>query len=503
MSATADLLSLFAQARAQYQILQTGFGAGEQFFATCAAWQAAAKPQSRLHYVAIAPQSLSQSALSAAISEQDFATPALRELAQQLLQQWPPLLKGFHLLQLTEQVSLLLVCGEVADCLPQIVAEFDACYAGSVLSLAVPASHHRLAIPTNVTVIGAGIAGASVARALARRRIAVTVLERSHPASGGSGNPVAVVRAEPGGAHHPITLLSAAGVSWLMRWMAAHGQSINHNFCGAIRITRDQRRHQKLATHAQNFPPQWLREIHREEASALAGQAVADDGFLLSEAGWLEPAALVHALLDHPGITVKSGIAVQSLQRNTAQGTWRLDIDGDVHSAACVVLASAFAQGLSPHALAIDSARGQLSLLPERAGHALQTVMCRDGYITPAVNGMHTIGATMQKNDPCAEARLTDDAENFQRVQRLLPGFATDLTQLRSGRVSWRAVTQDRLPLVGRIDAGLYASLAHGARGMSCAPLCGEWLAALMLGEALPLPAPWQALFDPLRFAVR
>lgn len=503
MSPAADQLNLFAQARAQYQILQTGFGAGKQFFATCAAWQAADKPLTRLHYVAIDPQPLSLSALSAALSEQDFATPALRELAQQLLLQWPPLFKGFHLLQLTEQVSLLLVSGEVADCLPQIVAEFDACYAESALSLAVPVSHHRLAYPTNVTVIGAGIAGASVARALARRGIAVTVLERSHPASGGSGNPVAVVRAEPGGAHHPITALSAAGVSWLMRWVATHGQSISHDFCGAIRITRDERRHQKLATHAQYFPPQWLREIHRDEASALAGQTVADAGFLLPYAGWIEPVALVHALLDHPCISVKTGVTVQSLQRHPTQGDWQMRSDDGLHTAACVVLASAFAQGLSPHALAIDSARGQLSLLPERAGQTLQMVMCRDGYITPAVNGMHTIGATMQKNDPCTEARLTDDAENFQRVQRLLPGFATDATQIVSGRVSWRAVTQDRLPLVGRIEEGLYASLAHGARGMSCAPLCGEWLAALMVGEALPLPAPWRAFLDPLRFTVR
>ena len=48
--------------------------------------------------------------------------------------------------------------------------------------------------PTNAIVIGAGIAGASVARQLARRGIAVKVIEQATPAAGGSGNPVAIVR---------------------------------------------------------------------------------------------------------------------------------------------------------------------------------------------------------------------------------------------------------------------------------------------------------------------
>ena len=355
-------------------------------------------------------------------------------------------------------------------------------------------SQHKL------IVIGAGIAGASAARAFAGRGIAVTVIERDQPASGGSGNPVAVVRAEPGGAHNPISTLSAAGVSWLNDWIAQHGQSVPHDFCGVIRMTRDARRHQKLVTLAQTAPSALLRELDLAEASALCGQTVADAGFLLPQAGWLQPRALVDALLEHPLITLQTDSAVQTLQQDEAK-RWHLTLaDGSQLESERVVLASAFAAPLLSLAYGIASARGQLSYLPERVDKPLQMIVCRDGYITPAVNGMHTIGATIQTNDDDAHARLEDDLENFQRLQSLLPDFANDAALLQSGRVSWRGVTQDRLPLVGRMAEGLYASLAHGARGITCAPLCGEWLAAMALGEDSPLPVEWQRWLDPLRF---
>ena len=147
--------------------------------------------------------------------------------------------------------------------------------------------------------------------------------------------------------------------------------------------------------------------------------------------------------------------------------------------------------------------RGQLSYLPAREGHTLHVIVCRDGYITPAVNGLHTIGATIRYDDEDGAARESDDVENFQRLQRLLPGFAQSADQLQSGRVSWRATTQDRLPMVGKLAEGLYASLAHGSRGIACAPLCAEFIAAMMMNEPLPLAAEWVGRLDPLRFRPR
>lgn len=357
-------------------------------------------------------------------------------------------------------------------------------------------------IPTQVLVVGAGIAGASVAYALAQRHIPVTVIESHHIASGGSGNPVAVIRPEPGGAHNPITTLTTLCMQWLVQWLAHHGQSIPHNLCGAIRMTRDTLRHQKLAKHAAHYAADWISEVSQEQASQLSESKVADKGFHLPVAGWIEPIPFVQSLLTHPCIQVQVGVKVSQIQFDKNHNASITLSDGSVRNADCVVLASAFSGSLFSSSLAIDSARGQLTMLPEKIGRHVNKIICRDGYITPAIRGMHAIGATIQKDDACVEARMSDDVENLQRLQRLLPEFCLDINECQSGRVAFRAVTQDRLPAVGQLAPDLYATLAHGSRGMTCAPWCGEWLASMIMGEASPELDQWREILNPLRLVL-
>lgn len=350
-------------------------------------------------------------------------------------------------------------------------------------------------------IIGAGIAGASIARQFASRGHPVIVLEREQPACGGSGNPVAVVRPEPGGADNPIAQFSAAGVDWLRHWLAHHGASVPHAFCGAFRMTRDQRRHDKLLAYALTRPAGEIAAVSGAAAASLCGVMPAGPGFFLPNAGWLNPVALVHALLDHPLIDLRTHAEVTHLNRRS-DGVWQLRLsEGEVFFADQVVMATAYATQLSPVPLAVDPARGQLSVVPEQPQRPIQVIVCRDGYVTPAIDGMHTIGATIQYDDADPTGRTTDDLENFQRLQRLLPGFINDPGVVQSGRVAWRATTQDRLPLVGKIAEGLYVSIGHGSRGIACAPLCAELLVAALCGEPLPRAREWLARLDPLRFS--
>ncbi len=354
---------------------------------------------------------------------------------------------------------------------------------------------------SSIVVIGAGIAGASIARQFAVRGMAVTVLERERPAAGGSGNPVAVVRPEPGGAGNPIAEFSAAGVGWLRDWLDQHGQSVPRAFCGAFRMTRDQRRHEKLRIYAATQSPTDIVEFDLMSARDLCGQMPAGPGFFLPNAGWLDPVALVHAFLDHPLIDLRTDAEVAGLDR-AADGAWQLHLSsGDRLLADRVLMATAYSTQLSPVPLAIDRARGQLSMCPAQPGRAIHVIVCRDGYVTPAIDGVHTIGATIQYDDEDASGRSNDDLENFHRLQRLVPGFIAAPDALRSGRVAWRATTQDRLPLVGKVADGLYVSVGHGSRGITCAPLCAELLVAELCGDSLPMAREWLQRLDPLRFA--
>lgn len=548
------------------RLLETGFGLGVNFLATWADLQASGS-SARLHYVAIEKHPFTadglRSALQLSLAGADATRSAsLQPLAEKLLSQWPPLLPGFHALELDERVTLTLLFGDIAEAVPQIAGRFDAffldgfapdrnpamwsptvltqlaslaapgarlsswCVAGTVrralaaagftvdkrpgfggkrdcLAAHWPAAgttDSLNALPARALVIGAGIAGASIARQLARRGIPVTVLERDVPASGGSGNPVGVVRPEPGGAVNPITALSAAGTTWLQRWVGRHAALVRHDWCGVLRIARDERQRARIDAQVGCLPADWLQPLDGEAAATLCGVLPAAAGFHLPQAGWVVPPTLVAALLDHPLISVRSGAQVDQLKR--LHDGWQVTLTGgSVLDAPLVVLATAFDVGLGPSRLRMGRARGQLSQLPARMG--LRTIVCRDGYITPAVDGMHTVGATVQHDDEEPAARPADDAQNFERLQRLLPDFASDVAELESGRVGWRATTQDRVPLVGRMADGLYVSLGHGARGITCAPLCAEWLAAMVCDEPLPLGKEWIGLLDPLRMICR
>jgi tRNA 5-methylaminomethyl-2-thiouridine biosynthesis bifunctional protein len=128
----------------------------------------------------------------------------------------------------------------------------------------------------------------------------------------------------------------------------------------------------------------------------------------------------------------------------------------------------------------------------------LGAIVCREGYVTPAIHGRHIVGATFQRDDTDLAPRAEDDETNRWRLARLLPEW--EARQLQAACVSVRAATPDRLPLVGRLALGLYASLGHGSRGLTCAPLCGELLASMVCGEPLPLPRDLVRRIDPLRF---
>lgn len=591
------------------RLLETGFGLGVNFLATWAALDASpevtadaadaagskVRPQARLDYVSIEKHPFTREDLRAALALSIAAAPdvqvaTLQRLADRLLAQWPPMIPGFHALELDEHVTLTLVFDDIAEALPRIAGRFDAIYLDGfapdrnpamwsapvltqVAALAAPGarlsswcvagavrraladasfkvekrpgfggkrdclsaqwpmpaqagqggiaeaatadaapivdqltanqpytSHLRpdyVAVPAEAIVIGAGVAGASIARQLARRGVRVTVLERDQPACGGSGNPVGVVRPEPGGAGNPITELTAAGVTWLKRWLDRHGRQVPHDWCGVLRIARDERKREKMALQAGATDPDWLQAVELEEAARLCGAGPTESGFHLPQAGWVVPPSLVAALLDHPGIEIRRA-EVSDLRKDG--NVWQLALaDGSRMQSSLVVLATAFDQGLAATRLSMGRARGQLSMLPEREGRVLRKIVCRDGYITPAVNGWHVVGATVQHDDDDGSSRRSDDEQNHERLQRLLPGFADSAAELQSGRVGWRSTTPDRLPLVGMVEQGLYASLGHGARGVTCAPLCAEFLAAMICNEPLPLGVAWIARLDPRR----
>ena len=93
-------------------------------------------------------------------------------------------------------------------------------------------------------------------------------------------------------------------------------------------------------------------------------------------------------------------------------------------------------------------------------------------------------------------------AANLERAARILPGFAFDPRSVE-GRVAFRAVTADRLPVVGKLEENLFAAFAYGSRGLLWSTLGAELIAAELEGEPLPVEGTLADALSPGRFARR
>jgi tRNA 5-methylaminomethyl-2-thiouridine biosynthesis bifunctional protein len=137
----------------------------------------------------------------------------------------------------------------------------------------------------------------------------------------------------------------------------------------------------------------------------------------------------------------------------------------------------------------------------------LKTVLCYSGYLTPAHEGVHCLGASFIRHDTSPEPRLGERQENLQKLGESLPEchWHQELAVADESRVSIRATLRDHLPLAGRLDREntppLWLLAGLGSRGLCSAPLLGELLASELCNEPLPLPVPLLDALHPSRFA--
>jgi len=107
--------------------------------------------------------------------------PEYDDLAQQLLAQYPPAISGIHrLIYPSERLTVDLCFGDAVD---------DLMVGQPPIINPEPVKSESLSF----AVIGAGIAGLSIADAFTRRGYAITLIEQDEPLAGASGNPKALL----------------------------------------------------------------------------------------------------------------------------------------------------------------------------------------------------------------------------------------------------------------------------------------------------------------------
>jgi tRNA 5-methylaminomethyl-2-thiouridine biosynthesis bifunctional protein len=535
--------------RERYTVFDSAYGDGTLVSALVDAWHADPHRPARLHMVALA----------------DNLLPGFHRIAQQDARITLDLLSApidSALAQLSARLDLIRLRG-VAQAgtgfarplarlaAADVVLEAAGLSAGQAQALAAhgfafdgaPDGELRLArfasrkpraplppLPARrAIVIGAGLAGSAAAERLCARGWQVTLVERhQRPAMEASGNLAGIFMPLLSRDDNiPTRLTRAAYLYALNYWerLGGIGKAIEGAACGVLQLARD-------ASHAGvsraiaaqgRYPREFAEWLERDAAEALLGLPAPDGAWLFRQGGWARPGSVCEAMLAACGARLEQrfGAGPVTLERSGAGWLVRGAHGAALAEAGVVVLAggagaSAIAQAAR---LPLSAIRGQVTHLAATMLPQLPFVLCREAYLTPASDGVCSAGATYDL-DPERELRASSQAENIARLRALVSDpLAAQDAPLR-GRVGFRSVAPDRLPLVGRLpdfDAagtterlrdvprhpGLHGLLGYASRGLIWAPLAAELLAAQLEGEPLPLEASLVDALDPARFVLR
>jgi tRNA 5-methylaminomethyl-2-thiouridine biosynthesis bifunctional protein len=302
-------------------------------------------------------------------------------------------------------------------------------------------------------VVGAGLAGAAAAAALARRGWDVTVFDAAaEPAAGASALPAGLFAPHVSRDDNLLSRLTRAGIdATLAQAHALLREGEDWSPCGVTDRGRE--------------PP-----LEHERA------------------GWIRPAALVGAWLKQPRIAFRGGVRVVRLER-TPQGWRLLDAAGsEVAQAPLVVVAAALGSAeLLGGRLTLNPVRGQVSWAVHTPGLALPPRPANgNGHFIPAFptpeGPAWLCGSTYGRGETDTAIRPADALANLDKLGTLLPEVARQLApQFEAGAVNaWagvRCTSRDRRPLVGIVEPGLAVLTALGSRGLSFAALCAQLLA--------------------------
>ncbi|MGB6242886.1 MAG: FAD-dependent 5-carboxymethylaminomethyl-2-thiouridine(34) oxidoreductase MnmC [Castellaniella sp.] len=556
------------QGRDAFTICETGFGLGQNFLTAWQCWRDDPQRSARLHYLAFEAHPFHLQDLRRAWAR---LPDALRPLADELAVHWPALTPGVHRLDMAGgRLSLTLLFGDIQRMTIQAQAVVDAffldgfaprqnpvmwsptvfrqlrrlarsgataatwCSAGQVRrdlsdagflvrkapglagkremtvavlrpNLGAPLQHWRR---QTVAVVGAGLAGAGVAYALALRGHDVQVWDPScaldvDPAMRRRSAAALVPALSPD--DDTRSRLSRAGLerAWA-RWRALDGGA-QPDVCGALVCaqTDEEADVQRQALARLQFPDAWVRWLDADAASRQAGVPMARGGLWFPQAVQVCPGELLAALLSHPGLT-RNPVRVARVQPAAERG-WRLldDQGAQLAQADQLVLANArhaaaLLQGVAPLSAypvlaGLRSLAGQVSLYPALSSERRvpSCILSGRGYCLPPRHGWAVAGSTYRAGATDSAVEQLGHRDILNRIGAWLPDGAVPWLgrEAPQGWAGWRAATRDHLPIIDAVSTwpGLWLACAYGSRGLSWSALAGDLIAARLDQEPWPI----------------
>ncbi|TGJ98790.1 bifunctional tRNA (5-methylaminomethyl-2-thiouridine)(34)-methyltransferase MnmD/FAD-dependent 5-carboxymethylaminomethyl-2-thiouridine(34) oxidoreductase MnmC [Leptospira langatensis] len=392
--------------------------------------------------------------------------------------------------------------------------------------------------PKRVLIVGGGLAGAAAARALAWRNIQVEVWDEESELKASS---------IPNAVSHPhLTKYPTPTSLWTLRTL---GHSLrrypdlldkdSYSISGTIQLAGEDLPWDRLESGIKNH------SISQEIARELAvGSEEIEKNFpknsqcvFYPSGFWTNTPDLVESIFQHPNILLKKG-KVSRISKES--GAWVLldPLDQPLAKGDALVLANSFGIESLLSTLwktipfSLTKVRGQLEVLEDpNITPEDPPVRVAEKYLTPNVKGKRVLGSTFDEFYLDPHPREKDREELLEYAKKTFLGIDWAKIRVEKEFVGLRSQTKDRFPILGPIhepksfekaysgiglpknqkkefpflepEKNLYVFGGLGSRGVLTSLLGGEILAAILLGEPLPIENSLYSSLSPARFLYR
>ncbi len=385
-----------------------------------------------------------------------------------------------------------------------------------------------------ISMIGAGIAGISSAWALVKRGYRVEIFDAGDELGAqASGNPRGMIMPRLSLQDSADAEFYTSAYFYALRCLQRlDPQQQCWQQTGGLQLPDSERSKKQMANYPQDAA--LAQSISAKTASELCGLNIEESVHYFPLAACVFPQQLLQKMIDEMGdaLTIHYKQHIESIAY--IDDIWQLKNKRNevVHKTDQLILANAWQLKKFPQLshLYLQPARGQLNYYQaNKHSKKLKMPVSFEGYLMPDNNNVHVSGASFELDDCSTELREDETEKNLADINLWFKGLFSE-KNICGGRASVRAVTPDRMPVVGEVAAqtqlltdyadlykgkpahkyplsqsmpGLYVNSGYGARGFSSAFLASELLVAIICDEPLPVSKRVRYALHSSRFLIR
>ncbi|MCB1179974.1 MAG: FAD-dependent 5-carboxymethylaminomethyl-2-thiouridine(34) oxidoreductase MnmC, partial [Leptospiraceae bacterium] len=391
----------------------------------------------------------------------------------------------------------------------------------------------------DVIIIGAGLAGISLASKLAEKKIKTTIIEKSSKeGEGASGNPAGIYSPNLTADPTFVSRLTLSGYEYFYREildLKKKNYNLQEERIGVFQNVSSQEELERILKSIERHELKNFTVERKHKKFIYNNKEIELDGFYLNRAGWVSPKQILSLKLNQYSeyINLKFNTKVEKIQYTGNH--WELYDREERLIDSCKILILANSEEINKFPetsfIFLNKIRGQICFVPlNELPINLDIILTHEeGYIIQTEN-FFCVGATYNNSDDNIFLEKNHNILLGERLKMIFPEIDSENFKNYEGRVGFRSATKDRIPIVGQIPdlnffethyqkiqkgkiqkklelpkykEGLFTFGAFGSRGITFSFYLAQYLANLLNGEAITLEKDLIEGISPSRFIIR